>query len=153
MGSGHQADAIEWRTNTIKCASLLKLKDETPNMAAQAIQDFMAPLRSQSQEDAAQTTNSELYERLLRLCKDAFDFTLTLRGCKDMYRCEFPKADKLDPQESEAHARERRMGGTPGSLGTEEDRIAFSISSTLVKYPGGNLKKRLVLEKAHVVVN
>lgn len=143
---------MEWRIGTIKCGSLLKLKDDTPQITAKIIQDFMTPLRPQPQDDAAKIGDKELHEKLLRLCKDAFDFTLTLRGCKDVYRCEFPKNQKPNDDDSEVQARERRIDSMEGGSGAEERRVLFTISGTLAKYPGGNMEKRLVLEKAHVVV-
>lgn len=147
---------MEWRIRTVKCASLLGLKDSTAKMAAKAIHDFMAPLQPHSHDNAEREMNKALPERLIKLCQDAFDLILTLRECKDIYRCEYPqpktKVRSEDVEVMHEEGRETSTNTESGSTITREYQIMHTVFGSLVKYSEGNLEKPLVLDKAHVVV-
>jgi hypothetical protein len=135
---------------------LLDARYKTAIDTAQDIEDFMAPLRPRDRSDAAQKLDTLLHDRIGKLCEDAYSLILTLRKCKDTYRCEVPKVGvKVGEADVEPLFREH-----PGSTNeasqepavAKEEVVYFTIFGSLVKYPENNIAKRLVLEKAHVVV-
>jgi hypothetical protein len=73
--------------------------------------------------------HDELYEQLLKLCFTAYKLTLTLRKCKDTYRCELAgtgeriNSETMEPQETEAERGTR----------DENLRVAYVMSGALVK--------------------
>lgn len=134
----------------MKCASLLQQSQSSkssirPEHVATIILDFMAPVQDKKQ-------NNELDELLCKLCVSAFRLALTLRGCKDTYRCEIAgPGDRIDeesmePQESEAREKARKRDC--------DMKVAYVISGCLFKVSevGDVRKERTVLEKAHVVI-
>lgn len=119
---------------------------------AQKIQEFLAPIVPHTIGRSSRNPNDRLHDSFVRLCRDAFNLTLLLRGTKDSYRIEFPEAgSNFDPEDVEPQAWEgcKHQSG----ISSEKATIAFSLSGALVKYPEHSPKERLVLEKAHVVLH
>lgn len=148
---GHEDEVTEWRIRTVKCAKLLQDHDAEstrPRRAVAVIGSFLEPIMLPRHQRETAKDRDGLEEYLLALCTTAYKLTLTLRGCKDLYRCETPSPgspqidEDADPQDFE-----RSRG--PKSSSSD---IAFAIHGALVKYPEHSAKDRLVLEKAHVVV-
>jgi hypothetical protein len=109
---------------------------------AKMIWDFMRPLLLQS------TSHQELENLLIKLCMDAFSLAIDLRRSKHIYKFEEPASGQVvDQDEVEPQASEKDL-----EQGLGVPRIAFSLSSALVKYPAHSLGERVVLEKAHVVI-
>jgi len=152
---GHETDILEWRIQTLKCASFLEVRHETATRTAQAIEDFMAPLRFPPQDRLTQKAAGAPRDSVNRLCNDAYNLILTLRRCDDTYRCEVPKPGAKVDTDVEPLAQEYHHSTTEASHGrvaSEKAVILFTIFGSLVKYPENNMAKRLVLEKAHVVI-
>lgn len=136
----------------MKCASLLQQSQSSkpsirPERVATIILDFMVPVQPHDKK-----LNNELDEFLCKLCASAFKLALTLRRCKDTYKCEIAgTGDKIDeetmePQESEASDKGRNRDC--------DMRVAYVISGCLFKVleVGGVRGESAVLEKAHVVI-
>jgi hypothetical protein len=128
-----------------------------PEKVAQFIQDAMAPVvKVYSSESSTTKADAALRGLYLSLCRDAFHFSLLLRRCKDLYKCESPMpGTKLVYMDADAQDREPSMNGTITSnepSNPEDADIAFLLFGTLVKYPELDPGARLVLEKAHVVI-
>ncbi|KUJ08981.1 uncharacterized protein LY89DRAFT_676357 [Mollisia scopiformis] len=153
-GQGYQKDSLEWRLLTIKCAKLLG--QPNPDVAAQRILDWLQPFLgmtekpdqdtpsdSSSKLNRESTSKSTSESRVKQLCQDALDFALLIRTCRDRYQAE----RTIEREERSEQAWE-------GEMGSDNDprEIACMISPALVKYPGHDWKKRLVLEKSHVIV-
>jgi hypothetical protein len=135
---------------------LLDAKHKTAADTARDMEDFMAPPRPRDRSDAAQKADTLLHDRMGKLCEDAYKLMLTLRRCKDTYRCEMSGAGvKVEAADVEPLFREH-PGNTTGASQepavAKEEAVCFTIFGSLVKYPENNMAKRLVLEKAHVVV-
>ncbi|KAI9647688.1 hypothetical protein NHQ30_004073 [Ciborinia camelliae] len=151
LEQGH-ADVSSWRILTMKCASLLQQSQSSkssiqPERVATIILDFMAPLQPHDKK-----LNNELDELLCKLCVCAFKLALTLRKCKDTYKCEIAgTGDRIDeetmePQESEASEKGRKRDC--------DMKVAYVISGCLFKVleVGDIRRERTVLEKAHIVI-
>lgn len=121
---------------------------------AQYMQGAMAPVvKVYSSESSSTKADVELRELYLSLCRDAFNFTLLLRRCRDLYKCESPMPDtKLVSNDADAQDREPSLNGTIEHSNSDDRDIAFVLFGALVKYPELDPEARLVLEKAHVVV-
>ncbi|RDL33957.1 uncharacterized protein BP5553_08325 [Venustampulla echinocandica] len=148
VSQGHESEIIEWRTRTIKCARLLNAPESTrPEKVAELIWSFMAPIlppKTPAYADAYE----DLRELLLRLCTCTLNLTLLMRGCKDNFKCETPKAGQdFADEDAEAQVSER-----VGSQDAEGSKIAFALAGAIVKYPENRPEDRVILEKAHVVV-
>lgn len=116
----------------------------------------MAPLRSPCQEESTQTATRSraLWDPIRKLCDDTYNLVLLLRGLEDTYTFEFPKSGAKIDDTAEPVAREYAHHATGASRNqtTSKEVISFTTFGSLVKYPKNNMAKRLVLEKAHVVV-
>jgi hypothetical protein len=146
---GREADIADWRIRTLRCASLLKLECSRPKKTAAYIKKFMGPLWpcSPAVPGGAEAADDKLLILVEKMCKDAFNFSMLLRASRDLYRCELPAPRSRLGEDSAAQAQEP----SEDSSLTEQD-IAYAMAPALVKYPLTDPKRRLVLEKAHVIV-
>lgn len=136
----------------MKCAKWLCPNDSDSCVEpyVQTIWNLLSYLRKHYHENAiAEKEKDKLVKLLFRLCTDAYDLTLLLRGCKDVYRCEFPTEGKaLNTEDAEPQGEEKKSTKEK----VEGEIVAFSLSGALVRYPEHNPEERIVLEKAHVVL-
>ncbi|KAM3077373.1 hypothetical protein ACMFMG_006723 [Clarireedia jacksonii] len=143
---GQASDLSSWRIQTIKLGSQLPQPStpSRPTKVATRIYAFMEPLFPTS----PQKVQEELYDQLFKLCLAAYKLALTLRKSKDVYRFELPgTGERIDPETMEPQETEADRGTR------EEDlRVAYVMSGVLVKVVEID-GQRLVLEKAHVVVD
>ncbi|EKD16178.1 hypothetical protein MBM_05472 [Drepanopeziza brunnea f. sp. 'multigermtubi' MB_m1] len=142
LNPGHKAAVLEWRVRTVRCASLLNIDNPRAEEVAKYIHEFMKPLIT---SDALDT---QLRTLILKLCNDSMSFALLLRSFKDLYRCEMPDIHSPLNDDSEEQCPEPYRNGDPHAEGD----VAFVLAGSLVKYPELHPERRLVLEKAHVVV-
>ncbi|CZT11381.1 uncharacterized protein RAG0_15554 [Rhynchosporium agropyri] len=150
LNPGSEAATADWRVRTLHCASLLKLANSRAKKTAAMIQGYLDPLwlcSRPNEADGASADVKHLAVLLERVCEEAFEFAMLLRSSRDSYRCELPARRSPLGEDSEPQSREPSEGG---SL-TDQD-IAYALAPALVKYPLTDPKKRLILEKAHVVV-
>ena len=139
---GRDSDITEWRTSTVRCCGWLNTERSSPEAAAKRIEMFLAPLQKMS-------SAREAHGGLLKLCTDAFEFALVLRGRKDTYSIQIPAPRTVLVLE-EATPR-LSVWNPSGSEDLESEVIAFAISGALIKRPEYNPKKRIILEKEQVV--
>ncbi|CZT10545.1 uncharacterized protein RCO7_07518 [Rhynchosporium graminicola] len=150
LNPGSEAATADWRVRTLHCASLLKLANSRAKKTAALIQGYVDPLWSCSRPNEAEGASADvkhLAVLLERVCEEAFEFAMLLRSSRDSYRCELPARRSPLGEDSEPQSREPSEGGSS----TDQD-IAYALAPALVKYPLTDPKKRLILEKAHVVV-
>jgi hypothetical protein len=75
-----------------------------------------------------------------------------LRRSRALYACEFLEpGQEVDPREASIFARETLQIAAKGSH-TGRGNVAFTISAALVRYPEHSTTRRVILEKAQVVV-
>ena len=135
----------------MKCAGLLQEQSQTPcerpGHTADKIWDFMEPI---VQTVANNDVKKELRDRLRNLCNSAFELMMLLRRCKDIYSIEMPgigfKANLRDVELMDRESGDMESSGPDGGI------VACALSGTLVKFSEQNPGKRIVLEKARVVV-
>ena len=115
-----------------------------PGRVAGFIDNFLHPILPKR----AENNTAKIREaRLVELCTSAYDLTILLRRCRDIYQCQIPdSATPFNPEEAEQQDTEKWDGKGPSGV-----RIAVVLSGILVKYPEDNPKRRIVLEKAWVV--
>jgi len=107
----------------------------------------MAPLWPQPTSRAREASVDRLFAFLGKACNEAFEFAILLRWSKDCYRCELLARQSTLQNDSEAQTREPSHDPP-----LTAENIAYAISAALAKYPLDDPKRRIVLEKAHVVV-
>ncbi|PVH80872.1 hypothetical protein DL98DRAFT_515022 [Cadophora sp. DSE1049] len=145
---GHEAEVADWRVRTMICASLLNLESSWPQEVADFIQEWMAPLWPRPlPAEGGMVPADELFVLLEKVCKEAFEFSLLVRSSNDRYLCELP--DPLSPFQDDSEAQSRQPCDDPSLT---DETVAYAMSSALVKYPFTDPKRRVKLDKAHVVV-
>ena len=146
--AGKATDLSKWRTRTMKCAAYLNGQSTRPEKAAKSIAQFMEPLLAEPSE----VQQDIHYQSILRLCQDAYQFSLDLRRSK--YNYEFVPLPDGAVIEGEASGEVRGLCfDTSQALpdtGFEGYRIAFTSSGGLIScVPASGERRALV--KAHVV--
>lgn len=135
---------VEWRLQTIKCAAIIGRSDA--ERAVCQLNEFLSRLvvnRDRASQDPKDKLS--IHDRLLRLCQESLDFGLVARRCRDSYRCEYPQVGNRLNEEDES---EQDWEGERG----EPWKISFVIAPALVKYSEHDRNRRVVLEKAQVLV-
>lgn len=151
---GNEDAMAEWRTQTLKCAKLLgqDVEYRLPKRVADRLHRFMAPLLppllpARAGENG-ERAHEQCREHILNLCISACDLVLLLRSSRDTYRCERPRSDEpIDRNEAEPQDEEDLRKGTD-----KKHTVIVSLSDTLAKYPEHNPRQKIVLEKAHVII-
>ena len=134
----------------MKCAGLFNSKSSAPEEVAQTIQELMRPLLLERSDWSANVVNDGIQKQLVNLCRGAYNFVLLVRRSKASYCCECPKVGSaLVEDDAEPQAREGPKDGEADEKVVKVSRVLFGA---FVKYPEDNRTKRIVLEKAHVVV-
>ncbi|CAG8950193.1 hypothetical protein HYFRA_00008430 [Hymenoscyphus fraxineus] len=145
-----EKEIVEWRVQTVKCASLLKSDQPQPQSlkVAAAIWDSMDPFMRREYTDK-NGFGSQLHTNPWEeVCDAAARFTLLVRKSRDGYKCEMPRpGTEISEKEMSIQYMEK------GEFENVEDSavVSFAISGALVKYPEYSVIERLVLEKAYVV--
>ncbi|KAH8657094.1 hypothetical protein BGZ60DRAFT_434746 [Tricladium varicosporioides] len=153
-GDGH-ADIIEWRIRTIRCAASLSKGIDMSKVhnIAKYLYKFLMPLTEPiSSINDNKEELGEAFRQIVKLCKDATDFTVILRGCKDGYVVAAHNREVcLDSNLAEPQAKEKRRSAADES-GSSEYYVAYCIMGAFIKRKGIDRPNDVVLEKAHVVV-
>jgi hypothetical protein len=119
----------------VKLAKLLNPMRSGPTAVAEANQTALRPLQKNERTVEARSA-------ILDLCKDALEFTLVLRGLKDKYAIHIPEAQTaLIPAEANSRP---FFKDDKSDHDRESQKVAFTISGALFKYPESNPEKRLV---------
>lgn len=141
-------DISKWRTRTMKCAAWLNGQSTRPEKVAKSIAQFMEPLLAEPSE----VQQDIHYQSILRLCQDAYQFSLVLR--KSKYNYEFVPLSDGAVIEGEA-GREVTSQGFDSSQespdnGFEGYRVAFTSFGGLISCIPGTGERSVVVQ-AHVV--
>ncbi|KAG4025852.1 hypothetical protein MFRU_049g00230 [Monilinia fructicola] len=150
---GAHADFATWRITTLKCAKLLNTKESPlPSDTAKQLISFLEPIRIRCNDEASDLVQRDKLEKLLmKLCTDAFDLSMHLRGCRNTYLYDVPRdGEVINTDEAEAQCEEQRQ--KPGDDKGKENIVAYALSGTLVKIAENNPENRVILQKAWVVV-
>ncbi|KAI9053982.1 hypothetical protein LZ554_002926 [Drepanopeziza brunnea f. sp. 'monogermtubi'] len=149
LDAGHEAEIVDWRIQTLRCASWMGLANTSLDQVACKILDLMQPLWPKSD-----TASDKLLGLVRRLCNDSLKFVLVLRSSRDSYICEMPAPKSRLTEDSDVQDQELcpDVGSRSQSWTSTDQEVLFPIAGALVKYPEHHAAVRLVLEKAHVVV-
>ncbi|KAI9647989.1 hypothetical protein NHQ30_002617 [Ciborinia camelliae] len=155
-----KTETAEWRTMTLKFAQALRPTDSPQThclWVAEEIFWALSPLelgKNKHQTAAAnEAERDKLQSQWEQLCTDAFELTMMLRSHKDVYRCEFPpRGQVLQDEDAEAQAGESTTHRGEKKAESEEQIVVYALSGALVRYPVDDPGKRIVLQKAWVVV-
>jgi hypothetical protein len=128
----------------MRCAELFNRPPQLPEIAADAIYNFMLPILPNVKSIEAETD-----KLIKKLCDDAYALTILMRKCKDTYVVELPAQNTLMSEFEGAEPQDTERGGPTTS--SESPMIAFCLFGALIKRPEHSPAERMVLEPAHVV--
>lgn len=141
----------EWRTMTLGLAQALRPTEVAPNCCQNTAVEIMQALNPLEKHKHGEEKN-KLRNHWEQLCTDAFELTMMLRSHKDAYRCEIPQEGQaLSNEDAEAQASEC-TGRAENGTDSDELIAAYALSGALVRYPANDPGKRIVLQKALVIV-
>jgi hypothetical protein len=137
------------------CIDKLRYESAHPKKTADAILEFLSPIPLRDSRD-----ESLIKTKVLELCEEAFRLKLMMRKSKEGYQCEVPDTEGgpclLVPNHESLVEPMAVEGGKPSQAGNE---IAYTLFAALTKQGASSSsssssgdKRRLVLEKAHVIL-
>ncbi len=135
----------DWRLATIECMSQLSTEAPKGMKVALDIYDFFAPILA----DIGKQGQNDLLARITKMCQEAYDLRMMMRGSKTKYECvsllTTPKPWFLDEQEPLVEPISVEGAKNKDASG----EIAYVLFGGLIKHTKTGNK---LLEKAQVIM-
>jgi len=140
----------DWRILTIECVD--KLRPQNPYAATVTAEEIFELFRPILAKSATRRQEEEVKAKLLELCSEAVELRMIMRRSRDRYTCEIPGTLGWPLLASKCEELAETVAVEGGKPNQASDEIVYTVFGGLVKQAEDGDGKKIVLEKALVIL-